>query len=67
MLGLDKSKLPSADANIGTKNIIIIKMKIIKDVKERLKILGIMNDHLSLYMRKWGRFYFPHYIKIVLK
>ena len=37
----DKLKLPSADANIGTKKIIITKIKIVIEVKERLKILGI--------------------------
>jgi len=44
----DKSKLLSVDANIGTKNMIITKMKIVNEVKDRLKILGIMNYHLSL-------------------
>jgi len=51
LLGLrvfDKSKLLSVDANIGTKNMIITKMKIVNEVKDRLKILGIMNYHLSL-------------------
>jgi len=37
-----KSKLPSADANIGTKKIIITNMIIVIVVKERLKIFDII-------------------------
>lgn len=42
-----KLKSPSADANIGTNNMVIIKMKIVMDIKEKLKIFGIIDGHLS--------------------